>query len=179
MARRKKRTSNEINASTMADIAFLLLIFFLVTTTMDIDKGILVPLPPISEDIIEARENERNVLPVLINSMDQLLVKGELYQIRNLKARTKEFLTNWGKDPTLSDTPEDAIVSLKNDKGTSYDMYIQVHNELKAAYVEIWNEEARKKHGKLYNKLNKQQQKDIRKMYPRKLSEADPEDVEA
>ncbi len=171
---------NEINASSMADIAFLLLIFFLVTTTMDIDKGLLTKLPPMPEDdteIIDAPINARNTWPILVNARDQLLVKGELMSIEELKRKTKEFLSNNGRDPKLSDNPDKAVVSLKNDRGTSYDMYIQVQNEVKAAYNELREEESQKKFGKNYEDLNKDQQKKIRKLYPMKISEAEPENT--
>lgn len=164
----------------MADIAFLLLIFFLVTTTMDVDKGIYTLLPPITEDIIDAQVNARNVLPVLINSRDELLVKGKPFIVRNLRARAKEFILNYGRDPSSSDSPKKAVISLKNDKGTSYDMYLQVQNELKAAYREIWDTESSKKFsGKKYAELNKNQKNAIRKDFPRKFSEAEPEDISA
>lgn len=170
--------STEINASSMADIAFLLLIFFLVTTTMDVDKGLLTKLPPIpEEEPPNAEINNRNAWPVLINSYDQLLVKGELMQIEDLKKKTKEFIDNNGKNPALSDNPDKAVVSLKNDRGTSYNMYIQVQNEIKASYSELRNEAANKKYGRNYDDLKSDDQKKIRKMYPMKVSEAEPEDV--
>ncbi len=180
MAKKKVRTPNEINASSMADIAFLLLIFFLVSTTMDVDKGLLTKLPPIPEDdqqIEDAQINERNAWPILVNSRDQLLVKGRLMSIENLKRETKKFLSNNGRDPNLSVSPQKAIVSLKNDRGTSYDMYIQVQNEVKASYNELREEEAQKKYGKSFEELSNDNQKKVRKMYPMRISEAEPENT--
>lgn len=175
MAKSKKKLQ-EINASTMADIAFLLLVFFLVTTTIDADKGITVKLPPWSEEPPpEVDINQRNILPVLVNSYDQLLVKGDLIEVRELKDKAKTFLTNNGADPRLSDNPDKAVISLKNDRGTSYDTYIQVQNEIKAAYHEIWDDESMKQFGKKFDDLRKDNQRIIFDAFPRRFSEAEPE----
>jgi biopolymer transport protein ExbD len=185
-----KRKNPEINASSMADIAFLLLIFFLVTTTIDTDKGMLVRLPqwvdvpPPPEDA-----NRRNVLQILVNQYDQLLVNSELLTIEELKRKTKEFIVNNGdgtcghckgglRNPTLSDNPQDAIVSLKNDRATSYEMYIAVYNELQAAYTELRDEYSLAKYGKKYEELTDQDARTaVRKdIFPMNISEAEPED---
>lgn len=181
MAKSNRRGSNEINASSMADIAFLLLIFFLVTTTMDIDKGITIKLPPMPEpdqELLDIKLNKRNTWDVLINANDRLLVKGKPMNIQELKVETKRFLSNNGADANLSVSPQKAVVSLKNDRGTSYDMYIQVQNELKAAYNELREEESEKTFGKSFADLPKADQKKIRKMYPLRLSEAEPENTQ-
>lgn len=181
MARSKKRGSNEINASSMADIAFLLLIFFLVTTTMDIDKGITIKLPPMPEEDqppLDVKLNRKNTWDVLVNANDLMLVKGKPMSIEDLKDETKRFLSNNGADPELSESPQKAVVSLKNDRGTSYDMYIQVQNELKAAYNELREEESQKKYGLTFDELPRDKQKKIRSMYPLRLSEAEPEDTQ-
>ena len=173
---KSKRKLQEINASTMADIAFLLLVFFLVTTTIDADKGITVKLPvwtdvpPPPVDI-----NQRNVLPVLVNSHDQLLVKGDLITVDELKEKAKIFLTNNGANPRLSDNPDKAVISLKNDRGTSYDIYIQVQNEIKAAYHEIWDDESMIRFGKKFDNLELENQRIIFDAFPRRFSEAEPE----
>lgn len=175
MARRKLQ---EINAGSMADIAFLLLIFFLVTTTMDIDKGLLVLLPPWSlEPPPDTKENKRNVLDILVNLHDQLLVQGELADIGELRETTKKHVNNFGRDPKLSDSPTDAVVSLKNDKGTSYDMYMAVQNELRGAYNEMRDQYAMDNFGRNYNDLQNEDQKKVREAYPLRISEADPEDA--
>jgi len=175
-----RRSLPEINAGSMADIAFLLLIFFLVTTTMDVDTGLVRKLPamPEEEEIIDDSQiKARNIYVVLVNAKDQLLVEEELMDISQLREGTKAFLDNWGKNPNLSDNPQKAIVSLQNDRGTSYDMYISVQNELSAAYRELRDREAEKKFGVKYMKLKGAKKKEIRKMYPEKISEAEPKNV--
>ncbi|MFK7903474.1 MAG: ExbD/TolR family protein [Chitinophagales bacterium] len=177
MAKGKKRKLQEINASSMADIAFLLLIFFLVTTTMDVDKGLLVLLPPYSEEPPpETKENQRNVLDILVNSRDQLLVKGELMEVRDLKDMAIKHVNNRKVNPKYSDSPQEAVVSLKSDRGTSYDIYITVQNELKSAYNQMRNEYAKQKFGLQYDDLSREDQKSVRQEYPLKISEAEPED---
>lgn len=177
----KKREAPEINASSMADIAFLLLIFFLVTTTMDVDKGIVATLPPWAPDQpeVEVDINARNVLEILVNKHDQLLVEGELTEIRDLKGLAMKHVNNNGKDPDFSLSPDKAVVSLKNDKGTSYNRYIEVYNELRAAYNTVRNEYAQQKYGRPYVDLEKADQKAVREVYPLKLSEAEPTDFSA
>lgn len=175
-----RRGLPEINAGSMADIAFLLLIFFLVTTTMDVDTGISRKLPPMPEE--EQLEDDsqikaKNIYVVLINANNQLLVEGELMDISQLKEGAKRFIDNNGLDPNLSDNPQKAIMSLQNDRGTEYKTYIRVQNELAAAYNEIRNDISLKKYGKKYTNLNKVKQKEIRKMYPQKISEAEPKNI--
>jgi len=177
---KKKRASAEINAGSMADIAFLLLIFFLVTTTIDTDKGIAIKLPPMPEEDQPQEDlklKERNVLKILVNSNNQLLADGELITIKELKRKTKDFIDNPANDPTLAETPQKAVISLKNDRGTSYNTYIQVHNELKAAYNELRNTMAMSKFGKPYDKLNKEQTTEVQDYYRQVISEAEPEDI--
>jgi biopolymer transport protein ExbD len=177
---KKSRPSPEINAGSMADIAFLLLIFFLVTTTIDTDKGIAIKLPPMPEENQPQQDlklKERNVLKILVNSNNLLLVDGEITDIKQLKRKTKEFIDNPGKDATLAESPQKAVISLKNDRGTSYNTYIQVHNELKAAYNELRNAMAMSKHGKPFDKLNENQSKEIQDYYRQVISEAEPEDI--
>jgi len=185
---RKKRALPEINASSMADIAFLLLIFFLVTTTIDTDAGMLVKLPQWVEveDLPPPdKANKHNVLEILVNQYDQLLVEGELMTIQELKKKTKEFVDNNGDGTCnyckgigladMSDSPNKAIVSLKNDRATSYDMYISVYNELKAAYAELRDNAANAQYGKDYDKLKDAQADEIKSMYQIRISEAEPE----
>lgn len=189
-----KRSSTEINASSMADIAFLLLIFFLVTTTIDQDKGILNKLPPWIEDQEEIiiKTKQRDVLEILINANNQLLVESEYMKIEELRQRTIDHILNKGKRDDYPATPQDAIISLKNDRGTSYDIYIQVQNELKGAYTSLRNEktlQVSKGEFKTYvelkqctdplekNKLIKKcrvWKKEVKEAYPMKISEAEP-----
>ncbi len=177
---RKKRGIPEINAGSMADIAFLLLVFFLVTTTMDIPTGLQVQLPPLTDEPPpQTQQRKREVLEVLVNSSDQLLVEGQLMQIDKLREKTIKHLTNEGKDPTLSTTSTKAIVSLKHDRGTSYEMYIKVYNELDAAYAKVRNDYALKKFGLEFSKLRTEEQaKEVKAKYPKKLSEAEPVNTE-
>lgn len=175
----RRRDIPEINAGSMADIAFLLLVFFLVTTTMDTPLGLQVALPPISDEPPpESKQRKSEVLEVLVNAADQLLVEGSPMMIDKLKQKTIDHLTNEGVDPTLSSTSTKAIVSLKNDRGTSYDMYVQVYNELTAAYNEVRDEYSEREFGKKYSDLDgireKEKIKQVKEKYPKKLSEAEP-----
>ncbi|MGC6432406.1 MAG: ExbD/TolR family protein [Jejuia sp.] len=147
-----KRAAPEVNAGSMADIAFLLLIFFLVTTTIEKDAGINRKLPPMEESEEDVIIKQKNIFTVLINKHDQLLVEDESMEIQDLRAAAAEFLDNNGdgsctfcqgkKDPKSSDNPDKAIISLKNDRETSYAAYISVQNELVAAYNELRNRRA-------------------------------------
>ncbi|MBX2814757.1 MAG: biopolymer transporter ExbD [Saprospiraceae bacterium] len=172
----RDRMKNEINAGSMADIAFLLLIFFLVTTTIDIDKGITVKLPPWSEEDPETQKlKKRNVFSVLVNAQDQLLVRGELTDVDDLRERAKEFIANPQRREDLSTDPKNAIISLKNDRGTSYGVYVEVYNELKAAYNELWNDECERMYGIPYSEeLPVAYRKAIKEKIPFVLSEAEP-----
>lgn len=147
-----KRAAPEVNAGSMADIAFLLLIFFLVTTTIEKDSGITRKLPPIEESEEDVIIKQKNIFTVLLNKNDQLLVEDELMEIKSLRKAAVEFLDNNGdgtcsyckgkKDPSSSDNPDKAIISLANDRETSYAAYISVQNELVAAYNELRNRRA-------------------------------------
>ena len=169
------RKAPEINASSMADIAFLLLIFFLVTTTISSDKGVLVGLPPWSNEPPETQKMKtRNVYSVLVNAQNQLLVRGELMQIEDLKENTKIFISNPNRMENMADDPTKAIVSLKNDRGTEYATYLAVYNELKAAYNELRNEMSQRKFGKDLSYVTKLQAREIRSALPLVISEAEP-----
>lgn len=184
------RRAPEINAGSMADIAFLLLIFFIVTTTMDTDSGISRRLPPPPDPNAEVPiVNERNVLNVLVNKNDRLMVDGRLGDINTLKEETKKFLSNPNNDITLPEKKDQnipglgmfpvskGIISLKNDRGTSYSMYIQVQNELTAAVNELRDELAKNRFGKKFSELEKQEAEAVQKAIPVAISEAEPEDV--
>ena len=187
-----RKASQEINAGSMADIAFLLLIFFLVTTTMSVDSGILRKLPPIddTEQELDKEVKERNVLIVLINKDNLLAVEGELTDISELKDLTKEFIENPLRKETLSERREakeieffgmvetsKGVVSLQNDRSTEYGKYIEVQNELMAAFNELRNELAVRHFGMPYEDLEKDKQKAIRKYYPLTISEAEPRNI--
>lgn len=182
----------EINGSSLADIAFLLLIFFLVTTTMDTDKGIIRKLPPPPDPNATPPDiKERNIFTVLVNKNDRLLIEGKPGQLRDLREQVKEFVSNPYEKENLSEKrdPEEiknlgvyrsskGIISLKNDRGTSYDMYIRVQNELAAAFRELKNELSEKEYGMKYDDLVKEEYiKAIDKAIPVAISEAEPENV--
>lgn len=169
------RQSNEINAGSMADIAFLLLIFFLVTTTIINDQGILVKLPPYEEvnpPILPI--SNRNILTVKVNKENALLVESENLDISELKEATKNFILNPTQSDLLAKSPKQAVVSLQNDRETSYKTYIAVYNELKAAYEELWNNRSLQVYGKDYRLLTLTAQRNIRNQIPQTISEAEP-----
>lgn len=182
------RALPEINAGSMADIAFLLLIFFLVTTTMDVDSGINRKLPPFEPEQPETPPppiKKKNIFTVLVNSNDRLLVEEQYMNITDLREATIEFLDNNGdasceycegrRSQQSSDNPGKAIVSLQNDRGTSYKLYIAVQNELAAAYNELRDRESNKKFGKSYADLKSdEEKKEIQSLFPQKISEAEP-----
>ncbi len=143
LKKREREREAEIPASSMADIGFLLLIFFLVTTTISVPTGIGMVLPPPLEENVEPPPVEdRNMLKVLINEQGQVLVEGELSSVQRIRRTTKEFILNYGQDPTLSDTPDDAVISIKTAAQTPYDVYIDVLDEVWMAYRGIWDQVA-------------------------------------
>ena len=187
---RNKRAIPEINAGSMADIAFLLLIFYLVTTTMDTDKGINRKLPPIDDKLVQDPPpiKERNIFTVLVNSNDQLLVEDEYLEISELRAKAMEFIDNNGDGScayckgygisTSSDNPVKAVISLQNDRGTSYGMYVKVQNELVAAYEDLREIYAENEYGRSYRGMDPEEDeeiiKEIKNAYQQKISEAEP-----
>ncbi|MEP7267465.1 MAG: biopolymer transporter ExbD [Saprospiraceae bacterium] len=174
--KKKGKKSPEINASSMADIAFLLLIFFLITTNIVEDKGVLVRLPAWSEEPPEDLTlNTRNVFTVLVNGQDQLLVRGEPMKVEILKTKAKDFIMNPNHQEDLAESSKEAIISLKNDRATHFKQYLAVYNELKAAYAELWDEAAKKKFRKeTIDECNKEQQAEIKSEIPFVISEAEP-----
>ncbi len=186
----KKRSSGEINSSSMADIAFLLLIFFLVTTSMSTSTGLSRRLPPPLPPDVEIPPvdvNKRNLFVVKINSENKLLVQGNEMNLSELRVKAKEFIVNEANDPnmpvkTMVNIPligeieitKDHVISLQNDVDTQYQAYLDVQNELVAAYNELRNELAKEKFGKLYNDLDEDRKKAIQTVYPQKISEAEP-----
>ena len=187
-----KRDVQEVNAGSMADIAFLLLIFFLVTTTMSTDTGLARRLPPPVPDQQEDDTppiKERNVFSVLLNSKNQLLVEGKPMRVEELKDAAIEFILNVDKKETLPEFNQievdffgtvevsKGVISLQNDNGTQYQAYLMVQNELQRAYNEVRNDLARRKWNKDYEELEDDEQKAIRKIYPQKISEAEPKNI--
>ncbi|MBZ4676746.1 MAG: biopolymer transporter ExbD [Anaerophaga sp.] len=186
-----KRDIPEVNAGSMADIAFLLLIFFLVTTTMDTDSGLARMLPPPvpADEPPPPPIKERNVFEVLINAQNRLLVEGEPMDLSQLRDAAKEFIENPLNESNLPEKEEKEIpyfgivpvskgvISLQNDRGTQYQMYLSVQNELAAAYNELRDELARRKFGKKFNELDEDKQEAIRDIYPQRISEAEPKNV--
>jgi biopolymer transport protein ExbD len=182
---RRSRETPEINGGSMADIAFLLLIFFLVATTMDVDTGLIRVLSPPSEQP-PPEINERNVWVVLVNSNDQLMVEGEQMPISLLKDKTKEFLVNPNNKPNLPEKRKEiiepfgevevskGIISIKNDRSTSYGTFIKVMNELIAAGNEVKDEFSMKHFGKKYDDLPKHLQSAVKDAVPAVISESEP-----
>lgn len=184
------RKLNQINASSMADISFLLLIFFLVTTSMNVSSGLMRRLPPPLPDDQEPQDidiKRRNLFVVKINSLNQILVQNEEMDIRELKDKAKIFIKNEFNDPDLPEKisrefetlgvmefTRDHVISLGNDVDTQYQAYIDVQNELVAAYNELRNELAKNKFGRLFDELTDDQKRDIQQVYPMKISEAEP-----
>ncbi len=191
-----KRAAPEVNAGSMADIAFLLLIFFLVTTTIETDSGINRKLPPIEETQQDVIIKQKNIFTVLLNGKDQLLVEDELMELKDLRKAAIQFLDNGGDgtctyckgkgDPSSSDNPDKAVISLKNERETSYNMYIAVQNELVAAYNVLRDIRAEGLYGKSFSEMEanlndvnwpgnkeklKEQLEKIKLEYPQKLSE--------
>ena len=182
----------EINSSSTADMAFLLLCFFMMTTTMDQDKGLQRRLPPMPDPNQQAQDqkvNRRNIIVVKINSADKLLAGTEPMHVSQLKDKIKEFLSNPANDANLPEKEEIEIegfgpcmvsygvISLQNERGTSYQAYIAVQNELVKAVNELRDEFAIANFGKIYSKLDEDQAEIVRKAVPQNISEAEPKDV--
>ena len=190
MAKKEQREVQEINASSMADISFLLLIFFLVTTSMATDEGLSRQLPPMPQpdqkkEIVDIKP--RNIMTVLVNSNNELMVNGDIISVSELRGRAKEFIANKGNEENLPEkelisipyfgdvqVTNAHVISLQNDRGTDYSAYIEVQNELVAAYNELRNEVSKEKFGQAYEDLDKDKQDAVKKYYPQKISEAEP-----
>lgn len=175
----------EIPSASLADIAFMLLIFFLVTTTMDVDSGLERKLPQWSEENDQPEIKMRNVFSVLVNTNNDLLVQGKETNIKDLRERTKEFMDNPSNDenlpekemkevPYFGEVPvTKGVISLQNALDTKYGTYIAVQNELVGAINDLRDELAKKQFGKPYADLEPDQQEAIRDIYPQRISEAD------
>ncbi|MFC2117497.1 ExbD/TolR family protein [Bacteroidota bacterium] len=187
MARKKKKMT-DIPQGAMADIAFLLLIFFLVTTTMSVDSGIYRKLPQWAENQKDDEQdiNERNILQVLINRNNELNVNGQPRDLSELKNIAKEFLLNPYNKAEYSEKEDKeveffgtiavskGVISLQNDKSTEYGPYIEVQNELVACFNELKDELSSEKWGMKYADLTEDQQEAVNKVRPAFISEAEP-----
>jgi biopolymer transport protein TolR len=202
MSRRKG--APEVNAGSMADIAFLLLIFFLVTTTIETDAGLDRMLPPIEPPDTDVVIKQKNIFTVSINKSGQLLVEEQLMDLEDLRDAAIAFLDNGGaaqgspdycnycqgkRDASSSDNPQKAIISLKNDRETSYKTYITVQNELVGAYNDLRNRESRRLYGRDFIEMEneylnpetpssvrdelKEKVQRVQELFPQKLSEAE------
>ena len=197
-----RRLAPSVNAGSMADIAFLLLIFFLVSTTIETDVGIMRKLPPIIDDPSDITIKKKNIFRVELNQSNELLVDGTIMKVKDLKTAAIAFLDNGGGTGDLtcayckgnhnaksSDNPNKAVISFVNSRETNYETYIAVQNELISAYTELRNREAKKIYGISYiemkkrlkktnskedKKVLKERIKIIQSMYPEKISEAEP-----
>lgn len=187
-----KKKTPDINSSSTADIAFLLLAYFLMTTTMNQDSGLSRRLPPIpdpNQKVEDQKINRRNIIVVKINSADRLFAGNEVLDVSQLKDKIKEFLTNPSDNPTLPEKEikdiegfgkypvSKGVISLQNDRGTSYQAYIAVQNELVKAVNELRNDFSMANFHKPYLKLDEDQQKIVRDAIPQQISEAEPKDV--
>ncbi len=169
-SKKTRRGSPAVNAGSMADIAFLLLIFFLVTTTIQEDQGVLVRLPQWDETPIEQQVNDNNVLTVMVNANDELMVEDH----RATVAAIPEMLRNHIISPHRN--PTQAIVSLTHDRGTSYSSYLAVYDALKAGYASLCNDLSQQKYGIGYDLISQAQQRAVRKEIPMVISEAEPKE---
>ncbi|MBO6168599.1 MAG: biopolymer transporter ExbD [Bacteroidales bacterium] len=187
-----KKKVPAMNTSSTADIAFLLLCYFLMTTTMGSQTGLsrrLPPMPDKDQKVEDQKVNRRNIIQVKINSADRILAGSEPIDVSQLKDKIKEFLTNPANDPNLpekevqniegfGDYPvSKGIISLQNDRGTSYQAYIAVQNELVKAVNELRDDFSRRNYNKVFSQLTEDEQGIVKKAIPQFISEAEPKDV--
>ena len=191
MAKNKKIP--EINASSQADIAFTVLIFFLVVSTMDVDTGIVRVLPPMADPNVKQEDikvKERNLLLVFVSGSGNIMAGGKVISLEALKDKAKEFILNPLDDKDLPEKKEteiempdgskwvypvsEGVISLQNTRDTSYQVYIKVQNELTRAFNEVRDEVAMSKFGKEFSDLDDAERKVITKAIPMKISEAEP-----
>jgi hypothetical protein len=187
------RKTPEVRADSQADIAFLLLIFFLVATTMNSDKGlsrVLPPLPPEDVKVEDIKVKERNILLVFVNAAGQIMAGNESMDIRGLKDKAKEFILNPMDDENLPekkdteiDLPDgskwtypvsEGVISLQTTRDTNYEVYIMVQNELSRAFNEVREQVSMQKFGHAFADLNEDQRSAVTKAVPQKISEAEP-----
>ena len=181
-----------INSSSTADIAFLLLCYFLMTTTMGTQTGLsrrLPPMPDQEQKTQDQKVNRRNIIIVKINSADRILAGSEPIDVSQLKDKIKEFLSNPSNDPNLPEKEvteiegfrpypvSKGVISLQNDRGTSYQAYIAVQNELVKAVNELRDEFAMQEFGRKFLLLDETKQDIVKKVVPQNISEAETKNV--
>ena len=189
----KKKNIPEINASSQADIAFTVLIFFLVVSTMDVDTGIVRVLPPMPDPNVKQEDikvKERNLFLVFVSGSGQIMAGGQVMELRYLKDKAKEFIVNPNNDENLPEKKEqtfdmpdgskwtfpvsEGVISLQNTRDTDYQVYIRVQNELTRAFNEVRDDVSKTKFGKKFADLVEEERKVIPKAVPLKISEAEP-----
>jgi biopolymer transport protein ExbD len=188
----KKRKMPGLNTSSTADISFMLLIFFLVTTSMDTDQGLArtLPKPPEDDQLNnEIKIKERNILNIRINKDNYVMIGEDYASLADVKERAKEFIKNEDNRPNLPElkpkkikelgktvmVTENHVISVQTDRGTDYGVYFAVQDALVSAYNELRDEFAYAEFGiKHYNQLSDDQKKAVREVYPQKISEAEP-----
>ncbi len=181
-----------INSSSTADIAFLLLCYFLMTTTMGTQAGLsrrLPPMPAENQKTEDQKVNRRNIIVVRINSADRIFAGTDVIDVSQVKDKIKNFLTNPLNDPNLPEKEvkviegigpyavSKGVISLQNDRGTSYRAYIAVQNELMKAINELRDDFSLSHYGRKYASLEDDQQKLVREAIPGNISEAEPKDI--
>jgi biopolymer transport protein ExbD len=173
MIKKKKIPEATIPTASMADISFLLLLFFLVSTVMDVDTGLGLTLPEIIEDQVEVKVDPNRMAAVLVNENGDVLIDGNVVPVFQIKDMLKARIASKNSVPKN----KKMIVSLKTDRKTVYNVYIQALDQIKLAYFEVRNEYSNGKYGKKFNDLNKEQQSDVKEVVPIIISIAEPESV--
>lgn len=178
MLKKRQRKDVEIEGSSMADIAFLLLVFFLVVTTIDVDTGIGLVLPPIPDDVEPPPIRERNMLRILVNAQGMILLDDEPVSADQVRGMVIDFVDNPANDPNLSESPDDAIVSIRTDRQTPYNVYIDMLDEVMGAYEELRHQASMERFGVPYSALEDDsvEQEQIRELYPKRISIAEPDE---
>jgi biopolymer transport protein ExbD len=178
LLRKREREEAEIPGSSLADIAFLLLIFFLLVTHINVDTGIGLVLPPKpKKNQPPPKIKKRNLMNILVNANGQVLINDSPTPVSQIKNKVKKFVNNNGKDPNLSESPQDAVISIKGSRKTTYDTYIEMFDQVIGAYRELRDAAAQTRYGKNYEELKNgsEAQQTIQKLYPKAISIAKPE----
>lgn len=181
-SKKRGREGAEIPSSSLADIAFLLLVFFLVVTTIDVDTGIGLVLPPPPDDTEPPPPiRERNLLKILVNSQGMILINERPTAVADVRQRVADFVDNANRaqDENLSVNPQVAIVSIKTDRQTPYSVYINMLDEVRGAYKELRDAESMRRFGVNYDRyrasLENPLDDEIRRVYPMNVSIAEPD----